>query len=274
MAKASGERWMERLRGTRVWKSIFRRGPARTNRTRSLAIFGNVFLHILPVKVREKSLRVRATYYLGPFAFFLFVVLTVTGILLMLYYHPAVPEAYYDMKDLRFVVSNGVLLRNLHRLAAQLMVVAVFWHMFHVFYRGGYRPPREFNWVIGVGLLLATLFLSYTGYLLPWDQLAFWAITVGTNIIKYMPLIGPRVRFLLLGGNLIGGNALLRFYVLHCVILPLLAVWLIVVHFWRIRKDGGLSVAEREEQGAPLSREADRPEPEAVTVGAADERKE
>ena len=238
------ERAVARLRGTRTWKSIFRRGPALTNRTRSLAIFGNLFLHVLPVKVREKSLRVRGTYYLGSFSFCLFSILSVTGVLLMLYYHPAVPQAYRDMKDLRFVVSNGIFLRNLHRFAAQAMVVAVFWHMFHVFYRGGYKPPHEFNWVIGVGLLLVTLFLSYTGYLLPWDQLAFWAITVGTNIISYVPFVGHAIRFLLLGGNIIGENALLRFYVLHCVILPAGAVVLIAVHFWRVQKDGGLTTRE------------------------------
>jgi cytochrome b6 len=237
---------LERLRGTRVWKSIFRRGPALTNRTRSLAVFGNLFLHFLPVKVREKSLRVRASYYVGSISFLLFAVLVVTGVLLMFYYHPAVPQAYRDMKDLRFVVSNGVFLRNLHRLAAQLMVLAVFWHMFHVFYRGGYRPPHEFNWVVGVMLLLVTLFLSYTGYLLPWDQLAFWAITVGTNIVSAMPLIGRRVRFVSLGGNLVGENALLRFYVLHCVVLPLIAIVLVAVHFWRVQKDGGLTVPEED----------------------------
>lgn len=248
MATSPTSAWLERLRGTRVWKSIFRRGPARTNRTRSLAVFGNLFLHVIPVKVREKSLRARATYYLGSFSFFLFVILTLTGILLMLYYHPAVPRAYLDMKDLRFVVSNGIFLRNLHRLAAQVMVVAVFWHMFHVFYRGGYKPPHEFNWVVGVILLLLTLFLSYTGYLLPWDQLAFWAITVGTNIIGYMPALGQPIRFLLLGGHIIGENALLRFYVLHCVVLPLLAVVFVAVHFWRIQKDGGLTLPENDER--------------------------
>jgi len=233
---------LARLRETRVWKSIFRRGPALTNRTRSLAVFGNLFFHFLPVKVREKSLRVRATYYLGSISFLLFVILAVSGVLLMFYYHPAVPQAYRDMKDLRFVVSNGVFLRNLHRLAAQLMVLVVFLHMFHVFYRGGYKPPHEFNWVVGVILLLVTLFLSYTGYLLPWDQLAFWAITVGTNIISAMPVLGKYVRFQLLGGNLVGENALLRFYVLHCVVLPLAAVLFIAVHFWRVQKDGGLTV--------------------------------
>jgi len=213
---------LRHLRQTKVWKSIFRRGPARTNRTRSLAVFGNLFLHVVPVKVREKSLRARATYYLGSFSFFLFVILTISGILLMLYYHPAVPQAYRDMKDLRFVVANGVFLRNLHRLAAQAMVLAVFWHMFHVFYRGGYKPPHEFN----------------------------WAITVGTNIISWVPGLGHPIRFLLLGGNIVGENALLRFYVLHCVILPLAAVVLIAVHFWRIQKDGGLTVREDDERKA------------------------
>ena len=240
------------LRTTRVWTSIFRRGPARTNRTRSLAIFGNLFLHLLPVKVRDHSLRVRATYYLGSISFFLLVLLVITGTFLMLYYHPAVPQAYQDMKDLKFVVSNGVFLRNLHRVAANFMVIAVFAHLLHVFYRGGYRPPHEFNWVVGVILLLLTLFLSYTGYLLPWDQLAFWAITVGTNIISAMPFVGRETRFLLLGGNLVGENALLRFYVLHCVILPLLTVVLVGVHFWRIQKDGGIMPAEhakREDHG-------------------------
>jgi quinol-cytochrome oxidoreductase complex cytochrome b subunit len=235
----------EKLCRSPVWKSIFRRDhPARTNRMRSRAIFDNLFLHVLPVKVRDSSLRVRATYYMGSFSLFLFLILTITGILLMFYYHPAVPQAYNDMKDLRFVVASGIFLRNLHRLSAQLMVITVFWHMFHVFYRGGYKPPHEFNWVVGVALLLLTLFLSYTGYLLPWDQLAFWAITVGTNIISYVPLLGQPTRYLLLGGHSIGENALLRFFVLHCVILPLAMIVLIAVHFWRIQKDGGLTVRE------------------------------
>jgi len=240
---------LEKLRTTRVWKSIFRRGPAITNRTRSVAVFGNLFLHWLPVKVREKSLRVRAAYYLGSLSFLLFLLLVITGVLLMFYYHPAAPNAYRDMKDLRFVVSNGVFLRNMHRIAAHLMVLLVFCHMFHVFYRGGYKPPHEFNWVIGVVLLLITLFLSYTGYLLPWDQLAFWAVTVGTNIVSAMPVIGSKVRFVALGGNIVGENALLRFYVLHVVILPLLAFLLIGVHFWRVQKDGGLTVRSKDDDG-------------------------
>jgi quinol-cytochrome oxidoreductase complex cytochrome b subunit len=138
------------------------------------------------------------------------------------------------------VVSSGLFLRNLHRWSAHAMVFLVFAHMFKVFYRGAYRPPREFNWVIGVVLLLLTLLLSYTGYLLPWDQLAYWAITVGSNIASAVPVIGGKIHFLLLGGNAVNANALLRFYVLHCMILPLAAIFFVAIHFWRIRKDGGL----------------------------------
>ena len=162
----------------------------------------------------------------------------------MLYYHPSVPQAYADMKDLQFVVSSGVFLRNLHRWSAHAMVFLVFAHMFKVFYRGAYRSPREFNWVIGVMLFLITLLLSYTGYLLPWDQLAFWAITVGSNISAVVPIVGKKVHFLMLGGHPVNANAPLRFYVsLHDPAVT--ALLLIAIHFWRIRKDGGLYAPDR-----------------------------
>ena len=234
------ESYWNDLRDTKVWRSIFRSGSGSSNLHRSLAVQQNVFLHLASVKMRRQSLAFRATWYLGTLTLATFLILTATGILLMLYYHPSVPQAYGDMKDLRFVVSAGLFLRNLHRWSAHAMVFLVFAHMFKVFYRGAYRPPREFNWVIGVILILITLFLSYTGYLLPWDQLAFWAITVGSNILSAVPLMGRKIRFLMLGGNTVNANALLRFYVLHCVALPLVAALFIVVHFWRIRKDGGL----------------------------------
>jgi cytochrome b6 len=228
------------LRNSRVWRSMFRGGTGDSNLRRSLTVQQNVFLHLASVKIRRRALEVGVTWYLGTLSLGCFLILVVTGILLMLYYHPSVPQAYADMKDLQFVVSAGVFLRNLHRWSAHAMVLLVFAHMFKVFYRGAYRPPREFNWVIGVVLLMVTLFLSYTGYLLPWDQLAFWAITVGSNILSAVPLLGAKLRFLILGGHTVNANALLRFYVLHCVILPLIAVVFLAVHFWRIRKDGGL----------------------------------
>jgi cytochrome b6 len=239
---ATSANYFDQLRRSRIWRSIFRSGTGTSTLHRSLVIQQDVFLHLFPTKVRRRMLDFSVTWYLGSLTFGTFVILVTTGILLMLYYHPSVPQAYADTKDLQFVVSSGLFLRNLHRWSAHAMVFLVFAHMFKVFYRGAYRPPREFNWVIGVILLLITLLLSYTGYLLPWDQLAFWAITVGSNIASAVPVFGNKIRFLLLGGNLVNANALLRFYVLHCVILPLTAILFITIHFWRIRKDGGLYV--------------------------------
>ncbi len=240
------DHYLDDLRTSRVWRSVFRSGRGDTNLHRSLVVQQNVFLHLFSVKSRRRVLEFEATWYLGAMTLATFFILVVTGILLMLYYHPSVPQAYADMKDLQFVVSSGVFLRNLHRWSAHAMVFLVFAHMFKVFYRGAYRPPREFNWVIGVVLLLVTLFLSYTGYLLPWDQLSFWAVTVGSNIASAVPGMGARIRFLMLGGHVVNANALLRFYVLHCMILPLAAIFFIAIHFWRIRKDGGLYVGEEE----------------------------
>src|SRR3974390_1595825 len=234
------EGYLTELQGTRVWRSVFRGGTGPNNLRRSLAVQQNVFLHLASVKIRNKSLSFRATWFLGTLSLGTFLILVTTGVLLMLYYHPSVPQAYADMKDLQFVVSAGVFLRNLHRWSAHAMVFLVFAHMFKVFSRGASRSPREFNWVIGVVLLLVTLLLSYTGYLLPWDQLAFWAITGGPNIASPVPLMGAKIRFLMLGGTAVNANALLRFYVLHCVILPLAAILFIAVHFWRVRQDCGI----------------------------------
>ena len=239
----------ERLKASTVWRSIFRSGSGTSNLHRSQAVQQNVFLHLFSVKIRSRVLDFTPTWYLGALTLCTFLILVITGILLMFYYHPSVPQAYADMKDLQFVVSSGVFLRNLHRWSAHAMVFLVFAHMFKVFYRGAYRTPREFNWVIGVVLLLVTLLLSYTGYLLPWDQLAFWAVTVGSNIASAVPLMGSKIRFLLLGGTAVNANALLRFYVLHCVILPLAAILFIAIHFWRIRKDGGIYPGESPEGG-------------------------
>jgi len=230
----------EWVRNTSVYRSVIRHGVAATNRNRSLIIFENLFLHVHPVKVREKTLRFTHTYWLGGITLASMLILVATGVLLMFYYHPSVPQAYRDMKELQYVVDDGVFLRNLHRWSAHLMVFMAFLHMLRVFYHRGYRPPRQFNWVIGVVLLLVTLLLSYTGYLLPWDQLAFWGVSVGTNMAKEAPLIGERVRFFLLGGNIVSENALLRFYVLHCVVLPVVLLLLVSVHIWRVRKDGGV----------------------------------
>jgi len=251
----------------RVWKSIFRTGKVDSNYKRALLIFNNLFLHFLPVKTRKESLRFGATFYLGYAAGVLFCLLVGTGILLMLYYRPAIPEAYYDMKDLAYVVTSGKFIRNMHRWAAHAMVAIVFLHMLRVFFAGAYRPPKQFNWVIGVFLLLLTLLLSYTGYLLPWDQLAYWAVTVGTNIVGYTPVVGRDLQYLLLGANEISSNTLVRFYVLHIVILPGALFTLLGVHIWRVRKDGGITplLHRPRKENPPGDPESDRSNKSLVT---------
>jgi quinol-cytochrome oxidoreductase complex cytochrome b subunit len=252
--------WQQSIVASQFWKSIFRVGIPDTNRKRVLAMLGNVVLHLHPVKTRKSGVKMRYTWCAGGVTFFLFLVLTFTGLLLMFYYRPTVEYAFVDILDLREQVPFGVM-REVHRWGAHAMVISVWIHMFRVFMTGSYKPPREFNWVIGVILLVLTLLLSFTGYLLPWDQLAIWAITVGSNMASATPLIGiqgpatgllkigdiPLVtstndaRFGLLGGRFVGAGALLRFYVLHCVGIPLVAAFLMAVHFWRVRKDGGIS---------------------------------
>jgi len=224
-----------------VWRSLFRQPYPTTSRTRALAVMNNVFLHLHPVRVKRHAVRYTYTFCLGGISFFLFLALTVTGLYLMFFYVPSVTRAYQDIQAIEVAVAFGSFTRNMHRWAAHLMVLTVFLHMIRVFYHGAYKPPREFNWVVGVVLLFCTLWLSFTGYLLPWDQIAFWAITVGTQMAQYAPLLGPETGFFLLGGIQVGGDTLLRFYVMHVIAFPLIVAILLVVHFWRIRKDGGVS---------------------------------
>ncbi len=255
----------ERFRHTELFQSVIRHPRADTPRGRAMMSFHNFFLHVYPVKVPRKVLSFRSTLRLGFIATVLFFILFVSGMYLMFFYHPAVPQAYFDMHNLATSVAFGQFVRNIHRWSAHLMVVVVFVHLMRVFYGGAYKAPRQFNWVIGVGLLVLTLLFSFTGYLLPWDQLAFWAITVGTNIAGYVPLMGDKARQILLGGPDVGGNALLRFYVLHIYVLPALLILLLAVHIWRVRKDG-FAVADREESEPATPSE--QPEREEVSVDA------
>ena len=224
-----------------VWKSIFRHGLPNTERNRALLMMSNFLLHLHPVKVRKHAVKFTYTLGLGGLSLYLFIITGITGVFLMFYYVPSTEIAYDCMKDLEFAVFLGMLMRNMHRWAAHGMVAVVFLHMCRVFYTGSYKAPREFNWVVGIGLLVITFALSYSGYLLPWDQLAYWGVTVGTNIMGSVPLIGKKVQYMVLGGNITDQNALIRFYVLHCFVLPALAAGLMGIHFWRIRKDGGIS---------------------------------
>jgi quinol-cytochrome oxidoreductase complex cytochrome b subunit len=252
-----------------VYRSIVRRDPLSTEKGKAELVFLNVWLHIHPVKVKQENFKVRHTFYLGFISFYLFLILVATGVALMFYYRPYPAQAYQDMKDLQFVVFLGSFLRNVHRWAAHGMVVCVVLHLCRVFYTGSYKKPRQFNWVVGMILMLLTLGLSFTGYLLPWDQLAFWAITVGTNIGGYAPLVGAKIKEILLGGHNVAEGALIRFYVLHVVVLPSLVVLFTMVHFWRIRKDGGLSRPVWKLEGEPAGGVAPTLQPLVQIGGAA-----
>ena len=208
-------------------------------RNRVVVMLTNFFLHLHPVSVRKQGIALSYTWCMGGTTFFLFIVETVTGVLLMFYYRPTLEHAYNDILALRDVTTLGIL-RELHRWGAHAMVIAVWLHMYRVFLTGSYKPPREFNWGVGVILLVLTLLLSFTGYLLPWDQLAIWAITVGSNMARATPGLGVEgpgasllklngvslitsgsdAKFALLGGRSVGEMTLNRFYVLHCVAIP------------------------------------------------------
>ncbi|MFQ6015313.1 MAG: cytochrome b N-terminal domain-containing protein [Anaerolineae bacterium] len=247
MVVGTGGNWIDRVTRSRVWRSFFRHGWPDTEMNRSLIMTTNIFFHLHPVKVSRQSLRPTYSWGLGVISIILFLILTVTGVLLMFYYVPSVERAYSDILELQTGVPFGQFLRNMHRWAAHLMVLTVVLHMVRVFYTGAYKPPREFNWAVGVFLLILTLFASFTGYLLPWDQLSFWAITVGTSIAGYAPLLGSEIRFILLGGPEVGQNALIRFYALHILAIPLFLTLGISLHIWRVRKDGGLAAQGKEE---------------------------
>ncbi len=230
---------------SRVWKSFFRHGWPDSDINRSLIMTTNIFFHLHPVKVSRKSIKPTYTWGLGVLATVMFIVLTVTGVLIMFYYVPSTEMAYRNIVELQTKVPYGQLMRNMHRWAAHGMVLIVVLHMVRVFYTGAYKPPREFNWIVGVVLLLITLGASFTGYLLPWDQLSYWAITVGTNMAGYTPVIGSQVQLMMLGSFEVGQNALTRFYALHVAVIPLALAGLISLHVWRVRKDGGLAAQNK-----------------------------
>ncbi len=222
-----------------------------TDRQAGDAVVSNFMLHWFPAKVCKASLDWNYSFWLGTISAALLLLLIVSGGPLLFLYVPSVERAYASIKDLEFAVTFGSWIRSVHRFAAHFMVAAVFLHLARVFLTGAYKngigqgQRREWNWVIGVMMLLLTLLLSFTGYLLPWDQLAFWAVTVGTNIASSIPFVGPSIRELLIGGRAIDQPTLIRFYVLHVIVLPGALGVLFGYHMWRVRKDGGLARADR-----------------------------
>ncbi len=199
------------------------------------------FLHLRPRKYPAESIRFRHTLHLGFWATFLLALETLTGILLMVYYVPTPEGAYASLQRLLTAVPFGGLCRDLHRLGGDLLLIAAVLHLLRVVRSGSYTGPRRFTWVTGIMLLLMVLALAFSGYLLPWDQLSYWAVTVGTSLLTAIPLFGDKVQMLLRGGSEIGGDGLLRFYALHVVVLPVLALLLFAVHYYRLARLHGVS---------------------------------
>ncbi len=215
------------------------------DRGRMRMVVDNLVLHLHPTKVPVRALSWTYTWGLGGLSAMLLMVLVLTGVFLQMNYTPSPEQAYYDILALRANTWYGDLLRNLHHWSANLLVITAVLHLLRVFFTGGHRSPRATNWIVGVVMLLLLLGANFTGYLLPWDQLAFWAITVGTSILTYIPLVGEFLSRLLLGGPEVGAATLLNFYALHISIIPISVVMLMSLHFWRVRKDGGLTMPRR-----------------------------
>lgn len=234
-------------------------GVPSDDRGRMRMVVDSLILHIHPAKVEVTSMKWTYTWGLGGLSGLLMTILGLTGMVLLNNYTPAAPQAYLDILEINSNVWFGELIRNVHHWSANLLIVVAVLHLIRVFVTGSYRPPRELNWLIGVVMLLLVLGANFTGYLLPWDQLAYWAITVGTSIISYVPLIGQWLSQLVLGGPEVGANTLLNFYSMHISFIPLAIFGLMSYHFWRIRKDGGLTMPKS-------SKQTEAPKPERVTT--------
>ncbi len=239
--------------------SVLRGGKPTSSRSKVEAMMNNVFLHVQSARVHKNSLRPTYTLGLGLISLFLLVITLVSGALLMIYYSPSVENAYNSVKDINYVVSFGRLTRNIHKWAGEGMIIFVLLHMARVFFTSSYKKGREFNWVVGIILLVLTFILNFTGYLLPWDQLSYWALVIGSNIAQSPKEltdifgltnffdVGNFQKELFLGGFIPDNPALVRIYFLHIFLLPLALFIFLAIHFWRIRKDGGLTVPENYE---------------------------
>jgi quinol-cytochrome oxidoreductase complex cytochrome b subunit len=227
----------------RMWRSVFRSPlQPQSDRERKLLVLDSLILHLHPSTVPEKTLQLSLTWGLGGMAATLLVILLVTGVMLMFTYTPSPAQAYNDILNLQTNVWFGQLVRNLHHWSGNAMLVVAFLHMLRVFFTGGFREPRQFNWILGLALLLLTVGANFTGYLLPWDQLAYWAVTVGTGLVEYIPLVGKWIQTVILGGPEVGAATLLNFYGLHIALIPIAMLAIMSFHFWRVRKNGGVVI--------------------------------
>ena len=207
-----------------------------------------ILLHLHPKRVSESAIQFNRTFGLGGMAALLIVVQLITGILLRFYYSPYPAEAYNSVMFLKTQVLFGQFVRNIHYWSGVFMLLIAFLHFLRVFLTGAYRDIRRLNWLFGLLLLLIIVLLNFTGYLLPWDQLAYWAITVSTNLISYFPLVGESLRTMIIRGNELNAETLQTFFTFHTALLPLLLLAFVLYHFWRVRKAGGILLPENNEE--------------------------
>jgi quinol-cytochrome oxidoreductase complex cytochrome b subunit len=238
----------------RIRRSILQ-GPLfpRTEGERRRYTLDNLIFHIHPSTLPERNLRFTHTWGLGGMSLVLLFIQTASGILLMFVYEPFPGRAYESIVTLQSEIIFGQLIRNIHHWSGIALVLAVFLHLLRVYFTGAFHGRRQFNWVIGLGLLLCVLAANFTGYLLPWDQLAFWAITIVTGMLGYIPLVGMWLQKTVRGGPEIGPSTILIFFTLHTTIIPVCLAILAAFHFWRVRKAGGVVLSrfpgeEREEK--------------------------
>ncbi len=202
--------------------------------------FANLVLHLHPRQVPEAALRFDRTFGLGGAAVVLLLLLVATGVLLLFVYEPSPESAYASIQALRNDVAFGQFIRNIHHWSGNLLLVVAVLHLLRVFLTGAFRPPRALNWIVGLALLALAVASNFTGYLLPWDQLAYWAVTISTGMLDYLPLAGRWLQALVRRGPEIGPATLATFFALHIAILPILTVFLTMFHFWQVRKAGGV----------------------------------
>jgi quinol-cytochrome oxidoreductase complex cytochrome b subunit len=229
--------------GARIWRSIFR-GPVvpRSDRERKWVVFNTLVLHLRPLRVPEKTIRYTHTFGLGGMSLVLVLLLMGTGILMMFVYVPSPGEAHVSIVRMQDEILFGRLVRGVHHWSANLLVLVALFHMLRVFLTGGFHGPRQFNWCIGLFLFLCILVSNFTGYLLPWDQLSYWAITICTGMVGYAPGIGEWLQRAIRGGTEISSATLINFYTVHTTVVPALLVALSAWHFWRVRKAGGVVI--------------------------------
>ncbi len=211
-------------------------------------LFNSLLLHFRPRTVPERTLQFTLTWGLGGSAVILTILLFCTGILLKFVYEPVISTAYESIVSLQQDVLFGRLVRNVHHWSANLLLLIAFLHLMRVFFTGAYHHPRRFNWIIGFSMLLLVMASNLTGYLMPWDQLAYWAVTIITGMLEYIPVVGLWLQTMIRGGSEVGSNTLSNFYAFHTAVLPIVLMIIMPFHFWRIRKAGGLVIPRAPEE--------------------------